>query len=218
MRTLAAVLGVVVMTGCGNGGGAAPSQPSRANTPPSAAAINVSPTGQAITSVTSVTFTGSATDPDGDTLTFNWNFGDGTTAAGQTVSKVFNRDGGFPVALTVSDGRGGSASAGTSVTARSLTGVRTSAAREWNFDIEQSGGTLRGRLMGFKDTTLANPLPLNGVARSPRSVEFDVPGPFVVGGIRVPGLGFTGTAAPDLDTMTGTLDEGRTFGEVLRRR
>jgi hypothetical protein len=214
-----AVLGALVLAACAKGSSSgSPSQPTRGNSPPTGATITVSPAGQAITAVTSVTFAGTGTDPDGDPLTFSWNLGDGTTVTGQTVTRVYPRDGTFNVSLTVSDGRGGSALASAAVTARSLAGIWTSAAREWNFEIEQTGTTLRGRLLGFKDTRLADPLPLNGTARSPRAVEFDVRGPFVVGGLRVPGLGFTGTAAADLNTMTGTLDEGRSFGEVLRRR
>jgi PKD repeat protein len=53
-------------------------------------------------------------DADGDNLTFAWNFGDGTTLparSGQTsVSHSFTRDGAFTVQVTLSDGRGGTAS------------------------------------------------------------------------------------------------------------
>jgi glucose/arabinose dehydrogenase len=55
-----------------------------------------------------VTFDGSgSTDPDGDPLTYSWNFGDGTTAIGKTVTKTFANDGKYNVVLTVNDGRGG---------------------------------------------------------------------------------------------------------------
>lgn len=55
-----------------------------------------------------VHFTGSAsTDPDGDELTYHWDFGDGTTAEGEVVSHAFPEQGKYVVTLTVSDGFGG---------------------------------------------------------------------------------------------------------------
>lgn len=55
-----------------------------------------------------VTATATASDPDGDSLTFAWNFGSGT-ATGATSSFTYQAAGTFPVSLTVTDGRGGSA-------------------------------------------------------------------------------------------------------------
>ena len=45
-----------------------------------------------------------STDPDGDSLTFSWNFGDGNTGSGLTTTHTFNQDGEYSVKLTVSDG------------------------------------------------------------------------------------------------------------------
>jgi hypothetical protein len=64
-----------------------------------------------------VTFDGTrSSDPDGDALTYAWSFGGGATAAGATVSHAFPDDGAYTVTLTVSDGKGGSASASRTVT------------------------------------------------------------------------------------------------------
>jgi PKD repeat protein len=57
-----------------------------------------------------------STDPDGDTLTYAWSFGDGTIATGQQVTKIYAEAGTFTVTLTVEDGRGGTGSASRTVT------------------------------------------------------------------------------------------------------
>jgi PKD repeat protein len=57
----------------------------------------------------SVAFTATATDPGIlDTLTYNWNFGDNTTAvSGQNVNHTFVDNGNYSVVLTVTDKDGG---------------------------------------------------------------------------------------------------------------
>lgn len=65
-----------------------------------------------ITSVTPLTgaagvailFTAAATDPEGQPLTYAWDFGDGTTGTGATPSKTFAAPGTYSVRVTVSDG------------------------------------------------------------------------------------------------------------------
>ena len=56
------------------------------------------------------TYDGSASsDPDGDPLTFHWDFGDGTTGVhGATPSHTYADNGTYTVKVVVSDGRGGS--------------------------------------------------------------------------------------------------------------
>lgn len=209
---------ILASPGCGKSTGTStPSQPARANASPTAS-ISVSPAGQAITGVTVVTLTASATDPDGDSLTFSWQFGDGTSGSGQSANKIYSTEGTFNVVLAVSDGRGGSTTASAIVSARSLTGFWTSEARAWNFQLQQNGPTLSGALVGFKGETLRSPFSLSGAVRSPRAVEFTVPGPFVVGTLRFPSLSFSGTADGTINAITGILDEGRNFNDILRRR
>jgi hypothetical protein len=75
--------------------------------------VNQAPTaiadvpGQCTTGVECAGFDGrGSTDPDGDTLTYTWNFGDGTTATGATAAHTYASTAGSPytVTLTVSDG------------------------------------------------------------------------------------------------------------------
>ncbi len=49
----------------------------------------------------------SSSDPDGDPLTYSWDFGDGATDSGKVVSHTYNTAGNFIVRLIVNDGRGG---------------------------------------------------------------------------------------------------------------
>jgi PKD repeat protein len=56
-------------------------------------------------------------DPDGDALTYSWDFGDGTTAAGKEVSHAYTlQRSGFNVVLTVTDPSGATGTASTPVT------------------------------------------------------------------------------------------------------
>ena len=49
-----------------------------------------------------------ATDAPGDPLTYQWDFGDGTTAAGPTATKTYTDDGNYTVTMTIQDdGEGG---------------------------------------------------------------------------------------------------------------
>ena len=55
-----------------------------------------------------VSFDASAsTDPDNDTLSFAWNFGDGTTGNGAMPTHNYTTNGTYDAVVTVSDGRGG---------------------------------------------------------------------------------------------------------------
>jgi prepilin-type N-terminal cleavage/methylation domain-containing protein len=77
------------------------------NHPPIAVA-----TGTNLVKRTSTTATFSAStssDPDGDTLSYVWNFGDGTSAVGATASHYYGTVGNYTVTLYVYDGHGGAA-------------------------------------------------------------------------------------------------------------
>src|SRR5262249_48884579 len=56
-----------------------------------------------------VAFNGSgSTDPDGDVLTYHWNFGDGTAAEVVAPTHAYADNGAYTATLTVYDGHGGS--------------------------------------------------------------------------------------------------------------
>ena len=60
-------------------------------------------------------FSGTAsTDPNGDALTYTWNFGDGTTGTGATVSHTYTNAGQFNATLTVNDRPNGAGLSNTS--------------------------------------------------------------------------------------------------------
>lgn len=56
---------------------------------------------------TDVLFSAAATDPDGDDLTYAWDFGDGGSGSGSSVTHQFATAGSFLVTLMISDGKGG---------------------------------------------------------------------------------------------------------------
>jgi hypothetical protein len=71
---------------------------------PADVAVNPVLTGQA------VSFAMSASDPDGDALSYTWNFGDGTSGTGASVTHTFGAAGVYHVIGTANDGRGGTVS------------------------------------------------------------------------------------------------------------
>ena len=86
------------------------------------AGANLSPTVTAARTPTGNTrvgvplaFTATGTDPDGDPLTYAWDFGDSTTSTQQNPTKSFLTAATFNVTVTVSDGKGGTGTATLSV-------------------------------------------------------------------------------------------------------
>jgi hypothetical protein len=66
----------------------------------------------------SVQFDGTqSSDPDGDALTFAWNFGDGATGSGSKPSHTYAQDGDYNVSLVVKDSKNASSTPATTTAA-----------------------------------------------------------------------------------------------------
>jgi len=120
---------------------------SNKNHAPSAAAVTASPTGTGVAAVTNISFAAQgATDPDGDSVTLTWNFGDGASATGANVSHIFAAAGSFNVSVTASDGKAEAKSTDLPVTVRNVNGTWVSnvsgTIRTWTFT--QSGTNVTG--------------------------------------------------------------------------
>ena len=111
-----------------------------------------------------VSFSASATDPDGDVLTYTWTFGDGSpSATGNPVSHTYSTLGNFTVTVTVDDAHGHTVPSSATVSiAFSLNLVKG-----WNFV------TVPGVGFGYKASTL-NLLRLDTVVSwSPATQSYD---------------------------------------------
>lgn len=64
----------------------------------------------------SVAFTVAATDSNGDTLTYTWDFGDGASGTGASVNHAYSTDGNYTATVTISDGKGGTNSSAVNIT------------------------------------------------------------------------------------------------------
>lgn len=134
----AAAAGVAAASG-GSGGGSTATSNSPGNTPATANRAPVIsarshdfqlPSAVALVLVTDITFEVFATDDDGNAMTATWAFGDNTTATapvsgGRAVTQKTYASGGlFRPSVTVSDGRGGSATSEyQQLTANTVTGL-----------------------------------------------------------------------------------------------
>lgn len=101
----------------------------------------------------------SASDADGDTLTYTWDLGDGTQASGSSVTKTYTTQGSLVVRLTVNDGKGASLDVPTATASDTRTVVvggmagrwrlSTNACSPWgngtfNLTLTQTGGRVEG--------------------------------------------------------------------------
>jgi PKD repeat protein len=99
----------------------APVTPVVTNGAPSIASVSSS-SSQGLQAATSFTFNAQATDPDGDALTYSWDFGDQSTSSAAAPAHVYQQSGAYTVKLSVSDGKD-SATNQIAVNVKSMTGT-----------------------------------------------------------------------------------------------
>ena len=208
-----AVLAIAGGVALAAGGVAAVASGAAAPNRPPTGSISVTPPGQAIVGVTEMGFSATGSDPDGDPLTFTWNFGDGSTATGPNATHVFGSEGTFQVSLTINDSFG-STSLATNVSVRSLTGTwrrdnfgiliylsQTGGRLNGSYEADYPSGAVRYRASGF----------VVGEVAAPRTVRFSIEYEYVLpaevrGQVSREECALTGNN--DLRSLSGTLYYG----------
>jgi PKD domain-containing protein len=165
---------------------------------PLAASIGISPDGTGILAgATEARFTALVTNGAGRSLSYEWDFGDGTRATEAAPSHVF-APGSFEVALTVRSGDGGVASARRTVVSRTIDGTWRGQTFNWVFELRQEGRGITGRVLGQGDLRYSGTVPLQGTIDAPNVIRFTVP--------NFPPLGFTGPPDAGVEHMTGQIE------------
>jgi hypothetical protein len=154
--------------GAGAGGAAAALFLTRPSEPVTGGSVLVSPT-IGLQAATPVTFASQgAGGGSSGTLTYTWDFGDGTTGSGPLVTHVYGTAGLFTVKLSVSDGKKSATATTATVTIRSLAGTwrgTLAGALGVTMTLTQNGAAVTGV---YTDQAASGPLTGSARPASPR--------------------------------------------------
>lgn len=162
------VASVLLIAGCG--GGATPTQPNNqpppqpANSAPQITSVSVNPF-FGIQQLTTFAFSASASDANGDALTYTWNIS-GTTLTGATVSGTFSSGGNGTAIVTVSDGRGGTATDSRPFIVGSMTGTWNGSWNGFTFTThltQNNGGIVTGDYIDEVGPAILDPAVINNI-------------------------------------------------------
>ncbi len=140
------------------------------NDPPVAGTVTASPV-TALMAATSVTFTSvGSSDPNGDPLTYTWDYGDGGQGSGATSTHVYQAAGTYAAKCTVSDGKKSAVTPPVSVTVKSISGGWSGSDFGASVNLTQSGTTIAG---SYNDSYGPGAVS-NGKVTAPNRLEFRV--------------------------------------------
>jgi PKD domain-containing protein len=164
-----------------------------------------------VATLTSFAMTAAATDPDGDTLTYDWDLGDGSRASGPSLGKTYLAAGPTTITLTVTDGRGGSATESRTITVGTLNGTWTGTVNFGGNDNRASTMTLSQvpGVGGIVTGTLTMAPGFKGLTDPAQFGRIDLSGAFEIRWKVDPFLDFTMRGQMD---ATGNRISGGTFG------
>lgn len=178
----------------------------------------------ALASATPVTFSVAASDPDGNPLSYQWDFGDGASSAVAAPAHVYAAAGAFTASVTVSDGHA-SLRRSVSVTVKDLTGTWVTDFQDCRsfpngpiytcrfvYTLSQSGRSITGSgvIAGVPPQWDPGSVPMSGQTNTASpfvvvSGRFDIPIPSIL------------QALADPDASIDTLIDTRS-GTVYRRQ
>ena len=162
---------VAFASACGGDSPTAPPPPPPApppsNRPPVITSVEFTPA-FGIAYLTQFSFAASASDPDGDAITYAWDVaGNPSAAANGTIA--FNTAGNGTARLTVTDGKGGTATESRNFVVGSMTGTWNGSYDVWLFTstLAQNGTAITGNYAdqlgpGRLDPAVANTIDANG--------------------------------------------------------
>ncbi len=148
----------------------------QAQNQPPVASFTYSPTSPKVGQT--VHFNASASrDPDGSIVSYSWNFGDGHTASGVSVSHSYSHAGNYTVRLTVRDNKGASRTATKSVSVTSTPSFPPLRGY-WAFN-EGSGSSVSDSSGNGNDGTIHGASWVSGSPDESKALSFDGAGDYV---------------------------------------
>ena len=141
IRIVPVLVAIILASACGGGSSSPtpptspsnPTPPAQQNRAPVINSINVTPS-FGVSELTSFVFSASASDADGDTVSYSWDLAS-NPRSGSSGSITFVGSGVANMSLTVTDGKGGSATDSRTVTVGTMTG-------NWSFFVPGQGTLL----------------------------------------------------------------------------
>jgi hypothetical protein len=190
----------------GGGAAAAAVALSTRNHPPTLSGVTATPA-TGLMAGTAIAFAAAVNDDDGDSLTYTWDFNDGSSpSGGASPTHVYNTANTFTAKVTVSDGRR-EVSGTTPVTIKTLAGTwrGTLNGTPETFVFTQSAGTVGGTFSdAFGSGTLAGTV----TTTAPRiRVTMTQPS--------FPAIVYTADSTTDVNTLNGVVNGGSFVGTPM---